>query len=230
MCLYLSYLYMLQPHCPAADFCSLKNRCVYKSLYVINFKSRRQVENMGWTNMVRQAYNRVLGAGSVGREGISRTQSRRSLSAFWMLNGSSKFAPFSVSCNLASRAPDMCNCPPRMKTHRIRVSLRKCFWQKCLYVFTSSQCFHPVAVRPVATPLTVRHACLQVDYARFHQTVPVNEVSQESAQQQATTTSRSDDDEDDTSTTTDDNNDELCSCRLYLVYWLLFRIVFASLL
>jgi len=45
----------------------------------------------------------------------------------------------------------------------------------------------------------------QVDYARFHQTVPVSEgvVSRDSAKRQAA--SRNDDDNDDTSTTTDDD-------------------------
>ena len=47
----------------------------------------------------------------------------------------------------------------------------------------------------------------QVDYARFHQTVPVSEgvVSRESAQQQAAARGDNDDDNDDTSTTDDDD-------------------------
>jgi len=56
----------------------------------------------------------------------------------------------------------------------------------------------------------------QVDYARFHQTVPVSDgvVSRESAQQQAA--ARADNSGDDTSTTTDDDRrDQRMSRLLY---------------
>jgi len=48
----------------------------------------------------------------------------------------------------------------------------------------------------------------QVDYARFHQTVPISEgvVSRDSAQQQAAGGNNNDDNDDDTSTTDDDDN------------------------
>jgi len=49
----------------------------------------------------------------------------------------------------------------------------------------------------------------QVDYARFHQTVPVSEgvVSRDSAKKQAASLNDDDDDEDKTSTTTDDEGE-----------------------
>jgi len=54
------------------------------------------------------------------------------------------------------------------------------------------------------------HCGVQVDYARFHQTVPVSEgvVSRDSAKRQHATSINDDDDDedDDTSTTTDDHD------------------------
>jgi len=58
----------------------------------------------------------------------------------------------------------------------------------------------------------------QVDYARFHQTVPVSEgtMSRDSAQQQAA--ARDNDNDDDTSTTTDDDNKTDAGIGAYIQY------------
>jgi len=63
-------------------------------------------------------------------------------------------------------------------------------------------------------------ACVKVDYARFHQTVPVSEgvVSRDSAKRQAAAAAASashdnDDNDDDTSTTTGDDDRPRCEQR-----------------
>ena len=62
-------------------------------------------------------------------------------------------------------------------------------------------------------------ACVKVDYARFHQTVPVSEgvVSRDSAKRQAAAAASAshdnDDNDDDTSTTTGDDDRPRCEQR-----------------
>jgi len=57
----------------------------------------------------------------------------------------------------------------------------------------------------------------QVDYARFHQTVPVSEgdVSRESAQQQAAARDNNDDNDDTSTTDDDDRRDEGTTYVIY---------------
>ena len=59
----------------------------------------------------------------------------------------------------------------------------------------------------------------QVDYARFHQTVPISDgvVSRNSAQQQAAARNNNDDNDDDTSTTDDDyrHDESMYKCHAF---------------